>query len=368
MAIENLNPNLAEIDEDFLYHLGLTSKDPLPEMFGDTKFVLSGGSGARAEKLAAKVSEELGLPIVRFHRELDEAASDEKHLLNIVEEGAAGNTAVLRLMKMVQEERVNIREATNAISRFMAVKAELPTPIGKTERFEMFKVGPVVIVSHGMGMPSMQIQLDETTKLLHYAGAEDFKYIRIGTSGGVGVEGGDVVIADEAMSDLLKPVYEKTELGRVIQFPTHLSEEMAEELMVAATAAGVNAQIGKTMGTDDFYLGQGRLDGALDPGYTVEDKMEFLERAHEAGIRNIEMESAAFAAFCLRAGIPASIVCCALLNRLDGDQVTSTAEELAGFSDNAENVVIQYLRTELADVIEGFEEDEEAQKVRIVAA
>ena len=41
---------------------------------------------------------------------------------------------------------------------------------------------------------------------------------------------------------------------------------------------------------DDFYEGQGRLDGALCD-YTEADKMEFLERAKEEGVRNIEMES-----------------------------------------------------------------------------
>jgi len=60
----------------------------------------------------------------------------------------------------------------------VAEKAGLPTAIGKKERFELYKIGPVVIVSHGMGMPSMQIELDEVTKMLHYAGAEDFKYFR----------------------------------------------------------------------------------------------------------------------------------------------------------------------------------------------
>lgn len=209
----------------------------------------------------------------------------------------------------------------------------------------MYKVGPVVIVSHGMGMPSMNIELDETKKMLHYAGAEDFKYFRIGTSGGVGIEGGDVVIADEAVNDSLEPVYEDTQLGEKKRRPTQLNAELAQGLL--AVAGDINAQIAKTMGTDNFYLGQGRLDGFLDPGYTEAEKFAFLQKAHDVGVRNIEMESTAFAAFCLQAGIPAAIVCCALLNRMNGDQVTSTQEQLAGFSDNAEQIVINYIRKEL---------------------
>lgn len=47
---------------------------------------------------------------------------------------------------------------------------------------------------------------------------------------------------------------------------------------------------------DDFYEGQGRLDGAICE-YTLEDKMKFLQDAHAAGVRNIEMESLQFGAF-----------------------------------------------------------------------
>lgn len=105
------------------------------------------------------------------------------------------------------------------------------------------------------------------------------------------------------------------------------------------------------MGTGDFYEEQGRLDGALKPRYTEAEKMAFLRRAHKVGVRNIEMEATAFAAFCLRAGIPAAIVCATLLDRLQGDQVTSTPEQLAQFSDNAQRVVLQYIRSQLGKVV-----------------
>ena len=41
--------------------------------------------------------------------------------------------------------------------------------------------------------------------------------------------------------------------------------------------------------------GQGRLDGALC-SFSTEEKLEYLRKAHEAGVRNIEMESTVFAA------------------------------------------------------------------------
>lgn len=53
--------------------------------------------------------------------------------------------------------------------------------------------------------------------------------------------------------------------------------------------------------------GQGRLDGALC-SYAEKDKREYLNAAHAAGVRNIEMESSVFAAMCnacgLRGGAP----------------------------------------------------------------
>lgn len=44
-------------------------------------------------------------------------------------------------------------------------------------------------------------------------------------------------------------------------------------------------------------LGQGRLDGALC-SFSTEEKVEYLRKAYNAGVRNIEMESTVFAAMC----------------------------------------------------------------------
>jgi uridine phosphorylase len=340
MALQEINPHLEELDVDVLYHLGLTSEDDLPGLFGDTKFVCMGGSGERAEKFATKISQQLGLPIERYCKEPSEGQEEK-------EDKVESTSDILTAVDKVIGGELNLRETMRKINNFVATEAGLPTPIGKTERFELYKVGSIIVVSHGMGEPSMQIELDEVTKVLHYAGAEDFEYFRIGTSGGVGVPAGGVVIADEAMNDSLEPIHKKTEIGKEKEYQTQLNTQLAQDLLAAA--GDINAQIGKTMGTDDFYLGQGRMDGFFDPGYTLEEHFEFLDKAHEAGVRNIEMEATAFAAFCLRAGIPATIICCALLDRLEGDQVTSTPEELASFSDNAEQVVINYIRSRLIE-------------------
>ena len=40
---------------------------------------------------------------------------------------------------------------------------------------------------HGIGVPSLMVILHEILKLLYYAEAQDVKFFRIGTSGGLGI-------------------------------------------------------------------------------------------------------------------------------------------------------------------------------------
>lgn len=63
-------------------------------------------------------------------------------------------------------------------------------------------------ISHGMGVPSVGILLHEVIKLMYHAKCKDPIFIRIGTCGGVGVEGGTVCITEEAVDGLLRNTYE----------------------------------------------------------------------------------------------------------------------------------------------------------------
>lgn len=76
----------------------------------------------------------------------------------------------------------------------------------------MFKVGPVLCISHGMGVPSMSIVLHEVIKLLSHAKARDPVFFRLGTCGGVDVDPGNVVITEESLDGLLRPVFENVTL------------------------------------------------------------------------------------------------------------------------------------------------------------
>jgi len=237
-TVQLKNPHVAELDVDHYYHLGFDSSMDLKELFGGVRFVLYGGSNDR--------------------------------MLNIAESFAA--------------------------SFWPLPLGQKVTPIGSTTRYHMFKVGPILFFAHGMGMPTFSIMLHETTKLLAAAGAKDVIMIRIGTSGGVGVEGGSIVVTKNSVSGLLEPYYDIPSLGKVIRRPSVLDQDVHDGLLAAAAELGLTAVSGTTMSVDCFYEGQGRLDGAICH-YEAADKLAFLQKASEAGVRNIEMESLMLAPF-----------------------------------------------------------------------
>ena len=62
------------------------------------------------------------------------------------------------------------------------------------------------------------------------------------------------------------------------------------------------------------------MDGAICE-FTLEKKMKYLETIKEAGVSNIEMECTAIASLCHQMKVKCAVVCVALLDRLQGDQV-----------------------------------------------
>uniref|UniRef100_A0A452TWI4 Uridine phosphorylase 1 n=1 Tax=Ursus maritimus TaxID=29073 RepID=A0A452TWI4_URSMA len=311
--VQPTNPNVAAMQEDVLYHFSLsTSTHDFPAMFGDVKFVCVGGSPTRMEAFAKYMAKELGL---------DHPG------------------------------------------------AEYPNICRGTDRYAMFKVGPVLSVSHGIGIPSTSVMLHELIKLLYHAHCSDVTVIRIGTSGGIGscreskertggsekagahllgLKPGSVVITRQAVDASFKPVFEQVVLGKRVVQRTHLDEELAQELMQCSLELlDFPTVLGNTMCTSDFYEGQGRLDGALC-SYTEKDKQKYLQAAHSAGVCNIEMESSVLAAICGACSIPVAVVCVTLLNRLEGDQVSSPHEVLVEYQQRPQRLVSHFIKKRLA--------------------
>lgn len=75
-------------------------------------------------------------------------------------------------------------------------------------RYAMFKVGPVLTVSHGVGSSTFSVVLHELLKLVKYAGCKDPVFLRIGTCGGVGVPPGTVVVTKNAFNGFLRNEHE----------------------------------------------------------------------------------------------------------------------------------------------------------------
>ena len=70
-------------------------------------------------------------------------------------------------------------------------------------------------------------------------------------------------------------------------------------------------------------------------------------KAHEAGVRNIEMESLVVASLCHRAGVKAAIVCVTLLNRLERDQISLDKDILDEFQTRPWRLVVNYIKQNL---------------------
>ncbi|XP_054351347.1 uridine phosphorylase 1 isoform X3 [Pongo pygmaeus] len=163
-----------------------------------------------------------------------------------------------------------------------------------------------------------------------------------------GLEPGTVVITEQAVDTCFKAEFEQIVLGKRVIRKTDLNKKLVQELLLcSAELSEFTTVVGNTMCTLDFYEGQGRLDGALC-SYTEKDKQAYLEAAYAAGVRNIEMESSVFAAMCSACGLQAAVVCVTLLNRLEGDQISSPRNVLSEYQQRPQRLVSYFIKKKLS--------------------
>ncbi|MBI3336107.1 hypothetical protein HYZ98_00900 [Candidatus Peregrinibacteria bacterium] len=301
-----LNPRLSEYTDDPLYHFGLNkdmhlvesvdlNEKTLPELFGDTRIVCMGGSPLRAERFAKQLA-----------TEFPHFGVDPKKPRNF------------------------------SLS---------------PDRLHLYKIGPLLSISHGMGIGSIRIAIHEITKLLFYAGEDTRKilhnveYIRIGTSGGIGADLGDVVLSRQAIHPrTLKPVDEIYRMGETYQYPAVFDPALRERIF--ASRGDITVIIGDTLTSNGFYEEEPNTHGALDE-YTEEELHRDVPKLIAMGVRNVEMEAAALAGFCgpTRANIPAADIC-TVVDPI-GVPIKSSKEELKTFSARAQQVVVNYIKSRL---------------------
>lgn len=270
---------------DVYYHFGVASDDPILKKFRDVKAVVLCGSGGRIEEFAAIWSKKRKRKIYALPKE---------------------------------------------------------------ERFVTRYCDGVLFASHGMGMPSASICVQELMRMVYFLKDGNLEemdkvfWTRVGTSGGVGLEGGTVVVTTEGLMADMKP-YRVLVGEREHYFDGKFPKDVAQAIIDANKDSGLPIEMGKTIAGNEFFIEQMRLDGAIR---LAEESWKFgwLDWIHENGVRNIEMEGAMLAGFLNHWGFSKfAMICCTLLNRMNGDQVTATKEQLHSYSERSGTVLFNYL-------------------------
>lgn len=289
MDKSQLNPYFQNLKIDYLYHLGLDSEMDLKKTFGQIKHVIFTRSFAAADYISNLfASQYYGISEVKIHC----------------------------------------------------------ATIAKDERYHIHLVAHTLIISHGVGFPSMLICLNEIIKLLCHAGVEQPQFFRIGTADGLGLAENQVVIAHSALSPELKPEWRNIEFGEYYTYSTEMDADLAKAIILANPKT--NLISAKILSGFSFYTGQARLNGALATSYTSPQRDAYLTKAYNLGVRALDLESACFAAICRHFAIPAAIIAASIVDRLIAPD-TELARPLldqnpAPAIQNASNLLINYLR------------------------
>lgn len=288
---EFLDSVVAGTSVDNYYHFGVASDDPILESLRGVRAVVMAGSGARIQDFA---------------------------------------------------QRWSVISGDSTIIAFP-----------KEDRFVTRYTGGVIFCSHGMGMPSASIAVQEMMRMVYFLtrgdldALDDIFWARVGTSGGVGLPGGTVVVSDAGLMPDLKPYRLFRGARGTYWFDGDFPAATREAIIAANADSGHSVVSGTTIATHEFFIEQFRLDGAIRME-TVESKQEFLQWLFDHGVRNIEMEGAMLAAYLNYWGFPSfAMICAVLLDRLHGDQMTATAQELHQYSEDSGDVLFRYLQQRL---------------------
>ena len=298
MKTENINHAFLDgvLDgtrEDVYYHFGVASSDPLLDKLRGVRAVVMAGSGSRIVEFAQRWSE-----------------------LN-------GGTEVVAFPK---EDRF--------VTRYTA---------------------GVLFASHGMGMPSASIALQELMRMVFFLKRGDLDamdgvfWCRVGTSGGVGLPVGTVVVTSEGLMADLKPFRLLNGGTGEYWFDGHFPAATAEAIIAANESADFAIISGRTVAGNEFFLEQFRLDGAICLE-TQESKMGWLRWLQENGVINIEMEGAMIAGYLNHWGFSKfAMICCTIFDRLESDQMTSTPAQVHKFIEDSGVALFNYLAASLSD-------------------
>lgn len=292
------NKHLQDLDRDVLFHLGYelpADIETVRRLFGNVRYVLMGGSPGRAHLL-----------IREYAKRLQQADI----LMNVEKE-------------------------------------DLDKDWCLSERYHIYKCGQVISLAHGIGAGSILVALHEIAKALHYADASNVTWIRTGSSGGLGVEPGTVVVTSEPLNGIFEPYIDFSVLGKTVRHEASFDSNLSAALLQHGKGMlGDGCLMGKTMSCYDFYETQGRRDGALCD-FEIHEQDEFFAKAKARGVCNFEMESLALASFTRRAGISAACVCAVLVNRMQEDTVHASPQKVKEWEKRPVILVVDWVFKQL---------------------
>ncbi len=172
----------------------------------------------------------------------------------------------------------------------------------------------VLVMSTGMGGPSVAIGLEELARL----GVRQF--IRVGTTGAIQPEIalGDLIINEAAVRlDGASTHYAP------LPFPAVADHALTGVLLQAARELGVPHHLGIAASTDTFWPGQERYDSFT--GYVPRKFQGSMAEWQALGVLNYEMETATLFTVARAMRVQAAAICGVVAQRVETEGVASQA-------------------------------------------
>lgn len=215
----------------------------------------------------------------------------------------------------------------------------------RTDRFTvLLPVPSVLIATHGIGLGSIDCLLNDLHHLLTISTVSNFCYLRIGSSGGLGISPGTIVVTRNALNGCLKPEMSLAVLGSTTYLPAKLDISLSQKLFTfLEEQSSFQCVMGDTLCAETFFDTQARTDGA-NPLFSSDQADAFLKHCHKVGVKNIEMESLPLATFATRTRVPAAVVCATFVDRLVNQTPTEHAAKLAEYENNVVIGVTEFVK------------------------
>lgn len=286
MDLRKINARVFQLDVDYLYHFGIDTSMDLAHLFGDVRYVV-----------LSRLNSDIAIFVQEF----------AKHWYNI------------------KEEKFSFK------------------PLFKTERYHLYKIGPVIAVSHGVGAQSMLICLNEITKLLAHLQLVDVNFFKIGPAGGLGLPPGEIVLGDAMLNHRFQPIMQGIACGETYEYATYIRPVLTQELQTFFATHDRHVHVGGIMTASDYYEGQCRFNGFLPVPYSQQERQDYWQKALTFNVKSIDMESLYLAGFCHELDIAVSMMNHIVVDRLKSDDIVMTQAEQEASQRNASQALSHYL-------------------------